>query len=273
MPESLVAHSDLSLLRGRLSRFLTDDAQWKSPLRASLRRITDNEWNAVIFGGVLRDLVLLGNSEVPRDVDVVVDVTKTDLETVFVDLIHETNRFGGLRLRPKGWMIDIWALRDTWALREHLIGPITFDGLVQSTFLNVEAVAAELPTLPGRPRAVYSAGFFEAADKKVLDINFQPNPHPVLCVIRAITTAVRLNWLISRRLGAYILQHASSTSTGKLMTVQESHYGKIRIREKRMEEYLKSIDEQLRANYIEAIRLPATQVEQLQLSKYWTPVC
>lgn len=274
MPESLVASSNSTILRERLNRFLANHSAWKLPLRKTLGRVGENSWTAVIIGGVLRDLVLFGNSEVPRDVDVVVgDTNAKDLERAFEDLIHERNRFGGLRLRSTGWMIDIWALRDTWAFREHLKEPVSFDSLVQTTFLNVEAVAAEIPTQHGRPRPIYSAGFFESITRKVLDINFEPNPHPDLCVIRSITTALRLNWRISKRLGAYIVQHASPIPLQKLMAVQESHYGRIRIQQTRMLEYLRAIDKQLHDNSVHEIRLPATQIEQLELSKYWTPVC
>jgi hypothetical protein len=274
MPESLDAASNVTMLRERLNRFLANNADWKIPLRKALGRIGENSWTAVIFGGVLRDLALHGNSEAPRDVDVVVDDTDArGLELAFEDLIHERNRFGGLRLRTTGWMIDIWALRDTWAFREHLKEPVSFESLVQTTFLNVEAVAAEIPIQIGRPRPIYSAGFFESVASKILDINFEPNPHPGLCVVRSITMALRLNWRISKRLGAYIVQHASLIPLQRLMAVQESHYGKIRIQQTRMLEYLRAIDEQLYDNSVQEIRLPATQVEQLELSKYWTPVC
>src|ERR1700733_11911919 len=228
MPDTLVAASNVMMLRERLNRFLSNHEDWKIPLRKALSRIGDNSWNAVVFGGVLRDLTLFGNSEVPRDVDIVVaDTNARDLERVFEDLIHERNRFGGLRLRTTGWMIDIWALRDTWAFREHLKEPASFDNLVQTTFLNVEAVAAEIPTQLGRPRPIYSGGFFESVTSKVLDVNFEPNPHPGLCVVRSITTALRLDWRISKRLGAYIVQHASLIPLERLMGIQESHYGRI----------------------------------------------
>jgi hypothetical protein len=274
MSDTLVASQKVTLLRERFNGFLANHSEWKAPLRGTLRRITDNSWNAVIFGGVLRDLMLLDSAELPRDVDIVVEGVETsELERVFADLIQDRNRFGGLRLRAKGWLIDIWTLKSTWAFRERLKESISFDNLVQTTFLNVEAVAAELPIQPGRPRPFYSAGFFEATERKVLDINFEPNPYPGLCVVRSIMTALRLDWVMSRRLGTYIVQHASLAPVQTLIEIQESHYGKIRIRPTRMLEYLQSIDNQLHENSTNEIRLPATRVEQLEFSNYWTPVC
>src|SRR5438045_6730879 len=132
MPELLSTAPNVTTLRERLNRFLANDAEWKSPLRHALRRIADNSCTGVIFGGVLRDLTFVGGSEVPRDVDVVVDaITSDDLQSVFADLVYEKNRFGGLRLRTRGWMIDIWALNDTWAFREKLKEQVSFESLVQ----------------------------------------------------------------------------------------------------------------------------------------------
>ena len=274
MPESLVAPSGVGVLRERLNRFLGNHAAWKVPLRKALHRIEENSWSAVIFGGVLRDLMLFGNSEVPRDVDVVVgDVSAEDLEKAYKNLIYGKNRFGGLRLRAKGWMIDLWALNDTWAFREHLREPVDFNTLVRTTFLNVEAIAAEIPTHHGRPRPIYSGGFFETISGKVLDISFEPNPNPGLCVVRSIATALRLNWSISKRLGAYIVHHASLTPIQNLMAVQESHYGRVRIRQSKMLEYLQAIDAQLHEPAMNEIELPASRHEQLELYQYWTPAC
>jgi hypothetical protein len=275
MPESSVSVAlNETMLRERLNRFLSNHSDSKVALREALNRIRENGWNAVIFGGVLRDLTVFGNSEAPRDVDVVVrDTNARDLETVFRDLIQAKNRFGGLRLRPTGWLVDIWALSDTWAFRERLKEPISFETLVETTFLNVEAIAAEIPTQLGRPRPIYSAGFFESVSRRVLDTSFEPNPHPALCVVRSITTALRLNWRMSKRLAAYIIQHATKIPVAQLMAVQESHYGKIRIQPARMLEYLRAINDQLQTDSICEIALPATQSEQLEFSKYWTPVC
>jgi hypothetical protein len=221
----------------------------------------------------LRDLTLFGNAQLPRDVDVVVaGASSKDLEAAFKDLICDRNRFGGFRLRPRGWLIDIWALEDTWAFRQQGIESFSFDALVQTTFLNVEAVAAEVSASTGRARSIYSAGFFEAVDDKILDINYEPNPYPILCVVRSITAAIRINWCLSRRLASYIVKHAGGASIRHLMEIQESHYGKARISQTKMTEYLEFIKKQLQAPGTGAIWLPATRLEQLELSTYWTPV-
>jgi len=144
---------------------------------------------------------------------------------------------------------------------------VSFDHLVRTTFLNVEAVAAEIFIVRGRPRPVYSAGFFEAIDARVLDINYEPNPHPGLCVVRAISAGLRLNWALSRRLSSYIITQASAFSVDQLTEIQRSHYGKIRIPQVKMLGYLESIEEQLQSD-AQTIKLPIATAEQLHFSTY-----
>ncbi len=228
----------------------------------------------MIFGGVLRDLLAFGNSAIPRDVDIVVgDASDADLERAFADLIYEKTRFGGLRLRTKGWLIDMWTLPGTWAFRQGLMTHVSFDSLVQTVFLDVEAVAAEISTHPGSPRKIYSAGFFEAMERQVLDIKFEPNPFPALCVVRSIITALHLNFALSRRLAEYIVHHASKIPLAQVTKTQESHYGKLRIKPTKLVEYFSHIDDQLQETTTDVVRLPRTRAEQLKLLQYRTPAC
>lgn len=261
-----------SSLRARLNRFLTNHSKKKKPLRAALDRLEEHSWAGVIFGGVLRDLAVFGNSFAPRDVDVVVSgANALELERAYDDIVHHKNRFGGLQLRPKDWLIDIWALQDSWAFKKKLAHPINFDQLVKTTFLNVEAVAVEVASKPGSAREIYSSGFFEAIAGKILDINFEPNPFPQLCVVRTLISALRLNFGISPRLGKYLIRNTHGLPVRELVELQESHYSKVRIESNKMVEYLTYIEEQLCLNSSHAIWLPTTRQEQLELSQSWSP--
>src|SRR5438874_2219338 len=50
-----------------------EPAIWKRPLLEMAQMLRQNGWEAVIFGGVLRDLVFYGPAKRPRDVDIVVN--------------------------------------------------------------------------------------------------------------------------------------------------------------------------------------------------------
>ena len=96
-------------------------AAYKHPLLGFFHDLRDAQLPAVVFGGTLRDLVVKGSSEQPRDVDVVVDTPSLiAIESLFRVYIKKRTRFGGLHLNVGLWPIDIWPLPCTWALRDRL---------------------------------------------------------------------------------------------------------------------------------------------------------
>src|ERR1035438_6552739 len=165
--DSHKANADELILQDHVSQFLSSKARLKAPLISFLRRFSERRLPAVIFGGTLRDLMVHGPTTEPRDIDVVVDgASIEDLTNLFQDVVVRRTRFGGLHLNVKGWMVDVWPLSDTWALRELRIGSRDFQALTRTTFLNVEAVVIDLTNRRRNGRQIYSSGFFEAIDRK-----------------------------------------------------------------------------------------------------------
>src|SRR5271157_1476053 len=173
-------------LRSRLTRFLGNGTSWKRPLREVIGRIEKERWRAVIFGGVVRDLAVFGPAERPRDVDIVLAGASADeIERVFEAWVVRRTRFGGVRLLVEKWMFDIWDVSSTWGIHQLGLDP-SFGELPKTTFLNVEAVAAEISSNPGFERRIYSGAFFKALEERTVNINFEDNPFPALCVVRSL---------------------------------------------------------------------------------------
>lgn len=252
------------LLRSRLSRFLTEPAPWKENLREIVEALKQTKWDAVVFGGVLRDLALYGPAERPRDVDIVVNCSPSELSTWLSPFPSQRTRFGGFRVRLHKWNFDIWTLRETWAFTTSNMEP-TFENLPKTTFFNIEGIAAQLNTTPRQRRAVYSFGFADAISSKILDINFEPNPFPQLCIVRGLLTAVRHRLLLSSRLAVYMANHANRTEIAEIVQVQSRHYGVVRLRPEDIELWLDYIDQSLRGNPDIPVRLPSTTGQQLDL--------
>jgi hypothetical protein len=253
------------LLRSQLSRFLKQPAPWKRNLREIVEAIREREWEAVVFGGVLRDLALYGPAERPRDVDLVVNCSHTDLAAWLSALPSQRTRYGGFRVRVHKWNFDIWTLRETWAFTATDMAP-TFENLPKTTFFNIEGIAAQLNTTPRHKRVLYSFGFAEAISSKLLDINFEPNPFPQLCIIRGLWTATRHDLLLSPRLAHYIATRADRHEIAEIMNVQSRHYGVVRLRTNDVERWLDHIDQSLGRNPNQAVRLPSGGA-QLDLPK------
>jgi hypothetical protein len=252
------------VLRARVSRFLTRKSRLKTPLRAALRRLSEKRWPAVIFGGALRDLMVHGSSTEPRDVDIVVDgASIEELAKLFSDVLIRRTRFGGLHLNVKGWMIDVWPLSDTWGLRELRIGSGDFEALTRTTFLNVEAVIADLAPFRNRGRRVYASGFFEALRTRTLDVNLEANPFPELSAIRALVTASRIKFHLSGRLAKYVVYHTARTPLEQFVDIQLNHYGSARFDVEMIHRWSKIIQDQVGTQSV--VRVPTHEPIQMAL--------
>lgn len=190
--------------------------------------LSDRGWDAVVFGGVIRDLVSgLGTSQI-RDIDIVVDTgSRGDLVDACAPWIQRQTRFGGLHLKVGRWPVDIWRLEDTWALKRHE-GTLSLSQLPGTTFLTSEAIAVSLHAKLGKERKLFAGRFFESIASRVVDINHASNPYPELCVVRSLVTAYRLNLAIAPELCVYIANFGARMSPDDLESVQLSHYGSVR---------------------------------------------
>jgi hypothetical protein len=230
----------------------------REPLRELLQLMESRGWTVFLFGGTVRDLVVLGDFE-PRDVDLVVDehVTQGELERTLRFCTKRRTRFGGLHLEWHGWLLDIWRRPQTWALAECPPGGEELYDLPATTFLNVEAILVEL-TRPqtGGARRLFEHGFFDGVVSKTVEVNLVANPFPALCVVRSLVTARKLRFMLGPRLGEYILRWTRQLSLSAMLDAQVAHYGQLRIAAAEIEACIGSISEQLSLSTRHPIHLP-----------------
>jgi hypothetical protein len=213
-------------LRKKLSRLLKRSGSVGSAMSV-LKAWEERGWGPILFGGVIRDLVVLGGRHYPRDVDVVLrSGTTEDLIEEFQPHEYNLNRFGGLHLNVNRWSFDVWPLEKTWAFSNDNSMAPTPANLPKTTFLNVEAVAVTLNG-PSRIGQIYSNGFFQALEDRVVGINYRDNPFPALCAVRALATAYKLYFRISSELARYFIDAAREFGASELVHVQEQHYGRV----------------------------------------------
>lgn len=224
--DSLITHKQEAILQQRLDEFLTTDVSGREAMREVIRHFGQCECQSYLFGGLLRDLMVKGKTARPRDVDVVVaGSSSTALEELFRPYLDRKTRFGGLHLKNKDWMFDVWPLEETWAFKHGSFKEVSFSELPRTAFLNVEAVVAELSVTPGATRKIYTLGFFEGITNKTIELNYEENPFPALCVVRSLVIATDLSFQIGPVLADYILRHMSLISVSRLMEAQIYHYG------------------------------------------------
>lgn len=216
-------------LRTRFAQYVASGSRYRAPLIASLNRIADLADDTFVFGGLLRDLATKAGPVMPRDIDVVVSSTDlTRIARAFGPAVRRKTRFGGLVLNVQGWRIDVWELGSTWAFREQLIAPASFADLPRTTFLNIEAIAIELRPRRGKPRRLFEHGFFDAIQRRVVEINLEQNPFNSLAVVRALLVASVTGFKLGPELRRFVLDHADQSSLESLISVQLEHYGVVR---------------------------------------------
>ena len=135
-----------------------------------------------LFGGILRDLALSGRKGFTSDIDIVVD---DDDWTHLVKYLRSRgvvqNRFGGFRMKVDRWPIDIWAARETWAIREGLVEYHGIESLTETTILNWDAILLNWRT----KQIICSPDYFRQIRNRVMDIVLAENPNPLGAAVRA----------------------------------------------------------------------------------------
>jgi hypothetical protein len=216
--------------------FRPNGSTWKSPILQVLQDLRQSDFQAVLFGGTLRSLLVSrifeGRFGRPRDVDVVVSgAALSELEERFSGIVARRTRFGGLQLRNGCWRFDVWPLSETWAFRKDRSVSPSFEDLPSTTTFNLEAIAVEAWSRGGRPRALFSGNdqFFEGILSKTLELNRSDSPFPELTVIRGVIMAAELRFRIGPRLAAYIGEVGPNLSEEAIAQIQANHYGHSRI--------------------------------------------
>lgn len=241
-------------LRQQFRHFLFEPSRWSdtsvpgsADLKQALKAFRHYEYPVYAFGGLPRDLAYYGAYGAhPRDLDFVIEGASTsEIVSQFQPNVCRENRFGGVKLRFGDWNVDVWPLHKTWAFRNYperwpsLPGP---SALPETTFLNVEAIAVGLTPTPGKARPIYEEGFFTSLKKKLLDINFEPNPNPDYCVLRSLLIASQLQFDISKKLVKYVIRKMESFDAKHLVDVQVRNYGEVRLREDWIENVLSEMN-------------------------------
>lgn len=245
------------ILRERLSRFVTRASPWRAALQDVLEMTQKREWSVFVFGGTLRDLLAVSAMAVPRDLDLVVSgPTGKELREVFAPQVVRETRFGGLHLHVRKLPVDIWTIESTWAFREGRVSGQDFEALPKTTFLNVEAITAELSATSGRARRIYSHGFFEAIRDRLLEINLEDNPYPALCVVRSLITARQLDFAMGPRLIQYLHHHGSRIALEEMEAVQRAHYGHVRLDREQLHSLLGLVFQHVGSSSRAQLRLP-----------------
>lgn len=180
MPTEITQSRDQ--LRKRVDRFLHSPAHSRAEILNTLLRLSQFG-HVIVFGGAIRDLAIHGNSEFPSDIDVVLEDANIEELSVGMNVLNAfRNRFGGFRFTTEKWKFDVWRLEDTWALREGHVSGQSAESLLKTTFFDWDAIAYDFTNR----QLLVSDGYFDRLQRRIVDINLEPNPNPMGSARRAL---------------------------------------------------------------------------------------
>ena len=236
-------------LRARLGRFVGIDSKRHYPhLYSVLEDIRNNNFPAFLCGGAVRDMLLCNNS-IPRDLDIILGyVSREQLQTLFPDHIKGETSLGGLKLQVKDWSIDMWPIQDTWAFKEGKIIGKGFSDYPKITFLNIDAIAIQLFSKRRQKREIYSKGFFEAITERTIELNFEENPTPAECIVRALRIANKFKFVIGPRLARYMVSYTNQMEIEELAEIYQRRYMSADVTVEKLHNCFKSIETQMKAS-------------------------
>lgn len=205
----------------RASYFFRSGRRSRGEVASFADRLADLGSVAVI-GGMLRDLSLAGNAGFRSDVDFVVDPGSiAEFERLMAALGARRNRFGGYGIALRRWRVDVWPLERTWAAVAGHVEVRRPEDLLDATFFDWDAILYICSTRSVTARPDY----FERLERRVLEVNLEPNPNPVGNAVRAIRYARRWNAAFGPRLAHHILRQARDHGWDTLARAERASFG------------------------------------------------
>lgn len=208
---------------------------WENDLKKKLLSNLINNYDCYIFGGIIVDFIHRRQNH--RDVDIVVNNFDDEL-VIFIEKFHgKKNSFGGYKVEIDTLIIDIWPLEKTWAFRRNNTLDFFLPMMLPSTsFFNATSIIFSL----SEKKLYWTEGFIKYLVEKRIDIVFEENPYPELCIIKTIDY-IKDNCEISQSLRRYINQFFDVKSS-LLESIQTKHFGYIKYPLNEIKDILKSTE-------------------------------
>jgi len=187
-------------LERKVKYFLSSHYRGRAGVREALDHLL-RFGSLALVGGMLRDISLFGNAGFKSDLDFVIipyDLDEFDQYMTFSGA--KRNRFGGYGISAQRWQIDVWPLQKSWA---HVNGHVkinTINDLRKATFFNCDAIVYNVEH--GNVRS--HQGYFDDLDRKILEINLEPNPNPIGSSVRALRYALIKGFAWGPKLSSYV---------------------------------------------------------------------
>ena len=161
--------------------------------------------DALIFGGISRDYFLNnGNKIKHRDVDIVLKNDIKEIEEKYSKYLIKKTRFNGLNLKIGNNFYDIWTINDTWGIKNSSLLGFELNKFLPSTsFFNITAIVYSIKNKV----FTFHKDFVKAISNKTLDITYEPNPYPELCILKTYEYMQKYNIKLYKKIKQCIFKN------------------------------------------------------------------
>ena len=209
-------------LQTRFSEYLTESVFTSKAEKLLIKNILSKS-DACVFGEVIRDFLLSSNTDAHRDIDLVIDELDRPLEKHIQKYLIKRNRFGGYKLFINNKNYDLWSLNDTWAVKRYGKTRHSLKVLPATSFFNINAIIFSLR----HGKFIMHKKFKQSIENRVLDIVYEPNPCPELCIVKTYQLVHDFQMCVSPKIVDYVKTWFHEVRN-KLDDIQISHFGNVR---------------------------------------------
>ncbi len=223
---------NIDLLEEEFSEFLYNHV-FKSDEEAQFIYKIAEKSDLLIFGGLIKDFLIAKRYENSnkdfkyKDVDIVLTNFDQDISDYLKKYLIKRNSIGGFKLEINKNKYDIWHFENTWGLKYY--PQLDFknkENLINSSFFNSTAIIYSIK----ENKFIYNDFFLKFYNKMILDIVFEVNPYPELCILKTLEYYDYYNKhdiKISQKLRNYVESNFEK-QFNKLENTQYNYYGNVK---------------------------------------------
>lgn len=187
-----------------------------------------------IFSGVIRDYFL--KKEGIRDLDLVID-GELDIEALFLNYSFRKNSFGGYKLSIDDTSIDLWFIKNTWAVKHRKITPSNLETFIPTTsFFNFSSIVYDFE----ENKFICAKPFLSFLKNKEINIVFKHHDNIPLCIVNSLHYSNKLDLKIATKLIKFLKLNFNRKYDYR--EVQIKHFGKVLYSNEDLKNWIKSLN-------------------------------
>ena len=181
-----------SILSKRLQRFFGSKKRSHQALRRYLDLLSD-QVNVYIFGGIIRDIAMEGQTCKLSDIDLVFTGNASAIRDLPWSQGAKLNKFGGMRFMLNQWPVDIWHAKSTWAIDKGIKKFNSIESLLDTTISNWDAILFNWKDR----KIICKDNYFDDISSYYLDIVLDKNPNELGMCVRLLRCCASKNYEVS----------------------------------------------------------------------------